>query len=107
MSRLVTILILKSNSLFSHYVKSLMIAVLHLLVFLIDEGFLFHSPGFFAFPTLFLPSSFLFSLIDTFYIQEVKPERKKERQLTSELIKLRNCSVPGQNKLKSPLISVM
>ena len=82
MSRLVSILIRKSNIIPGSviHVKSLMIVVLHLIVFLIGEGFLFHSPGFFciAFPTLFLPSSFLISLVDTFYIQEVKPERKKK-----------------------------
>ena len=62
-----------------HQVKSLINVVLHLLVFLISVVFSFHSPGLSAFPTLFLPSSFLISLLDAFYIQEVKQEKNRKR----------------------------
>ena len=51
---------------FNQFLKH--IVVLHLLVFLICIGLLFHSRGF-AFPTVFLPSSFLISLVDTFYLK--------------------------------------
>ena len=45
------------------------VAVLHLLVFLMCIGLLFIAEGLFAFPTVFLPSSFLISLVDTFYLK--------------------------------------
>ena len=32
-------------------------------------GLLFHSRALFVFPTVFLPSSFLISLLDTFYVK--------------------------------------
>ena len=73
LSRKASILILESDSpmysvtRFNHFLKY--VVVLHLLVFLICIGLLFHSRGLFVFPTVFLPSSFLISLLDTFYFK--------------------------------------
>ena len=84
-----------------------MIVVLHLLVFLIGEGFLFHSPGFFALrsPRCFYHQVFLFLLSTPVMYKRLS--QKEKRKKTRELIKLRNCLVPGQNNLKSLLISVL
>ena len=70
--RKVSILILESDSpmysvtRLNQFLKY--VAVLHLIVFLICIGLLFYSRGF-AFPTVFLPSSFLISLFDIFYLK--------------------------------------
>ena len=72
LSRKASILILESDSpmysvtRLNQFLKY--VAVLHLIVFLICIGLLFYSRGF-AFPTVFLPSSFLISLVDTFYLK--------------------------------------
>ena len=72
--RKASILILESDSpmysvtKFNQFLKC--VVVLHLLVCLICIGLLFHSRGLFGvFPTVFLPSSFLISLVDTFYLK--------------------------------------
>ena len=73
LSRKASILILESDSpmysvtRFNHFLKY--VVVLHLLVFLICIGLLFHSRGLFVFPTVFLPSSFLISLVESFYLK--------------------------------------
>ena len=73
LSRKASILILESDSpmysvtRFNQFLKH--IVVLHLLVFLICIGLLFHSRGLFVFPTVFLPSSFLISLVESFYLK--------------------------------------
>ena len=74
LSRKVSILILESDSPMYSVTKFnqflTYVVVLHLLVFLICIGLLFfYSRGFFAFPTVFLPSSFLISLFDIFYLK--------------------------------------
>ena len=74
LSRKASILILESDSpiysvtRFNQFLKY--VVVLHLLVFLIYIGLLFHSRGLIRVPDgVFLTSSFLISLFDTFYLK--------------------------------------
>ena len=61
---------------------------------IVVTGLLFYSPGLFAFPTLFLPPSFLISLVYTFHIQDGLSHKEKGK--TTRELKLRNCLVPGK-----------
>ena len=61
-------------------------------------GLLFYSPDLFAFPTLFLPSSFLISLVYTFHIQDGL--RHKEKGKTTRDQTITGVLVPWSKQIK-------